>query len=55
MGSPQDPTDVQIRTLEEGGRLQTLEAPSQVTISGGKTALSFDLPRQGVSLVKLTW
>ncbi len=55
MGSPQSPTQTQYQRLEEAGGLQMLDQPSRVEIAAGKTALSFDLPRQGVSLVKLTW
>jgi xylan 1,4-beta-xylosidase len=55
MGSPQSPTKAQIAELEKSGQLQLLAPPSQVTVSGGRTVVTFSLPRQGVSLVKLTW
>ncbi len=55
MGSPQQPTAAQYRTLEEAGHLQMLDGPSPIAITGGKTLLSFELPRQGVSLIQLTW
>lgn len=55
MGSPQSPTKTQILELEASGRLQQLFSPSTVTVTGGQTVVTFTLPRQGVSLVKLTW
>ena len=55
MGSPQSPTRAQIAELEASGQLQQLAPPSKVTVTGGRTVVTFSLPRQGVSLVKLTW
>jgi xylan 1,4-beta-xylosidase len=55
MGSPQSPTKAQIAELEAAGRLQQLVPPSNVTVAGGRTVVTFTLPRQGVSLLKLTW
>ena len=55
MGSPQSPTKAQFAELEASGRLQQLAPPSRVTVTGGRTVITFTLPRQGVSLVKLTW
>jgi xylan 1,4-beta-xylosidase len=55
MGSPQSPTKAQFAELEAGGRLQPLVPPSNVTVTGGRTVVTFTLPRQAVSLVKLTW
>lgn len=55
MGSPQSPTMEQFKALEESGRLEMLESPSWRTASGGKVTVDFILPRQGVSLVRLSW
>jgi xylan 1,4-beta-xylosidase len=55
MGSPQPPTNAQIRTLERDGRLQALEPSRRVRAEDGRVRLTFALPRQGVSLVRLTW
>jgi xylan 1,4-beta-xylosidase len=55
MGSPPTPTSGQRATLEHAGQLQTLEAPRQLTVDNGRASVTFTLPRQGVSLLKLTW
>ena len=55
MGSPQNPTPEQIDTLEKAGQLQLLTSPEWVDIENGKTSVSMQLPRQGVSLLKFLW
>lgn len=55
MGSPQNPTAVQIAELEKAGQLQTMGAPKKLKIKNNTLALDLDLPRQGVSLLKLDW
>ena len=55
MGSPQNPTAAQIAELEKAGQLQTIGQPKKMTAAGGKLLLDILLPRQGVSLVKVTW
>jgi xylan 1,4-beta-xylosidase len=55
MGSPQKPTDAQYRALEAAGQLQTLGPSERVTVTDGQATVRFALPRQGVSLVTLTW
>jgi xylan 1,4-beta-xylosidase len=55
LGSPQSPTPEQYRALEEAGGLQLLETPRWVNVSKQGLTLTFDLPRQGVSLVQATW
>ncbi|MDN3669482.1 beta-xylosidase [Echinicola jeungdonensis] len=54
MGSPQNPSDSQIRQLEEAGQLELLEPPKWVKVKDGKLKVDLVLPRQGVSLLKLT-
>ncbi|NWF85233.1 MAG: beta-xylosidase, partial [Bryobacteraceae bacterium] len=46
MGSPQQPTPEQYAELERAGKLAELRA---------QPSLSFRLPRQGVSLIELSW
>jgi xylan 1,4-beta-xylosidase len=55
MGAPQVPTRAQYAALEQAGRLQPLEPPRRVDAAGGRVSVHFALPRQAVSLVRLTW
>jgi xylan 1,4-beta-xylosidase len=55
MGSPQQPTPAQYAELERASELKQISAPQQVTVSNGRVTVPFTLPRQGVSLIKLTW
>ncbi len=55
MGSPQSPSEAQIRELEKAGQLQLLDSPAWVPTANGETAVTFDLPQQGVSLLRLNW
>nr|WKN36087.1 beta-xylosidase [Tunicatimonas sp. TK19036] len=55
MGSPQNPTSEQINALEQAGQLQLLTSPEWVQIQDGNAVVTMLLPRQGVSLLKLTW
>jgi xylan 1,4-beta-xylosidase len=55
MGSPQHPTPEQYAVLETAGHLQLLDSPRWIATSGGKADLRFELPRQGISLVQLSW
>lgn len=55
MGSPQQPTPDQIKTLEKAGQLTLLDKPKQISIRNGIAVVKMELPRQGVSLVQLTW
>jgi xylan 1,4-beta-xylosidase len=55
LGSPQAPTPELYQELESAGRLQLLESPRFVDLSAGKTTITFSLPSQGVSLVRITW
>ena len=54
MGSPLAPTDEQRAALLKAAKLATMSAePMRVPARGGEAQLSFDLPRQGVSLLVL--
>jgi xylan 1,4-beta-xylosidase len=55
MGSPQNPSAAQIAELEKSGQLQMLGSPQWIKITNGETNIKLELPRQGVSLLKLDW
>ncbi|MFB9293216.1 GH39 family glycosyl hydrolase [Persicitalea jodogahamensis] len=55
MGSPQKPTPEQIDALEAAGQLQMLTSPEWMNVEKSTLKLPFDLPRQGVSLIKVSW
>jgi len=55
MGSPQNPTAEQYKILEQKGQLEMYTSPVWKDASNGRVAVDFSLPRQGVSLIKLTW
>jgi len=55
MGSPQQPAAEQYASLEAAGQLQLLGSPEWTGAKDGKLELRFALPRQGVSLVKVSW
>ena len=55
MGKPQQVTDEQFHELERAGQVQLYSSPQWNKIENGSTTLKFDLPRQGVSFLKLTW
>lgn len=55
MGSPQLPSDHQYEQLESAGQLQLLESPSFLAIENGTAHLRFNLPRQGLSLIRIGW
>jgi len=55
MGSPAAPTAEQQRQLEEAGQLQALDSPNWLWNDSGKVSMSFDLPRQAVSLIRIEW
>jgi xylan 1,4-beta-xylosidase len=55
MGSPQNPTADQIALLEKSGQLQMLDTPRTLKTRGGVANIKMQLPRQAVSLLKLTY
>lgn len=55
MGSPQLPTDDQYHHLESAGQLQLLDSPRWAPIHEGELRERFLLPRQGMSLLRLSW
>jgi xylan 1,4-beta-xylosidase len=55
MGSPQKPTAGQYKQLERAGQLEMLGSPQWLNVRGGTLKLRFQLPRQGVSMLRLSW
>lgn len=55
LGSPQKPTAAQISRLEKAGQLEMLNAPESIRISNNEALIKMHLPRQAVSLIKLTY
>lgn len=55
LGSPQNPTPEQIAEIEKAGQLQMLGSPQWVKVKDGTVLTQFNLPRQGVSLIKINW
>jgi xylan 1,4-beta-xylosidase len=55
MGSPQSPSPEQQERLEAAGQLQLLNSPAWKSTEQGTAILEFSLPRQGLSLVRISW
>jgi xylan 1,4-beta-xylosidase len=55
MNSPPHPAPDEQRRLESAGQLQELHSPGWVAVKDGQIKLNFALPRQGLSLIKITW
>jgi xylan 1,4-beta-xylosidase len=55
MGSPQNPMPEQYAKLERAGQLQMLHSPRWTPAQKGSIDVSFELPRQGVSLIEVSW
>ena len=55
MGSPQNPTAKQIEELEKEGQLETMGPQRTLKATKGKLLISVSMPRQAVSLIKLSW
>jgi xylan 1,4-beta-xylosidase len=55
LGSPQQVTPAQRTILAQSGQLALLTSPSWVSAKNGEAVLHFTLPRQGVSLLRLSW
>jgi xylan 1,4-beta-xylosidase len=51
MGAPPAPTGAQRAQLERASELEAMPGPSTLKVSGSAAALTFTLPRQGVSLL----
>jgi xylan 1,4-beta-xylosidase len=55
LGSPQEPTAEQYRQLKKAGDLMALPAPETIHEENGRLRLKLTLPRQAVSLVRVSW
>jgi xylan 1,4-beta-xylosidase len=55
MGSPQQPTADQYAKLKEAGQLEMLGSPRWAAVQDGRLTMHMELPRQGISLVRVTW
>ena len=55
MGSPQSPSESAYKRTESAGQLQLLTSPAWVEMQEGTIQLHFILPRQGLSLLRLSW
>jgi xylan 1,4-beta-xylosidase len=55
MGSPQDPTAEQYAKLQAAGQLELLDSPSWITPVDREIKVDMQLPRQGLSLLRVTW
>jgi xylan 1,4-beta-xylosidase len=55
MGSPQNPTKEQYAQLRAAGSLELLDSPHWIAVGNGTVQLDYLLPRQGVSLMQLSW
>ena len=55
MGSPQDPTQAQYVALKAAGQLQLLTSPEWLDVTAGTVTIDTTLPRQAVSLLRLSW
>jgi xylan 1,4-beta-xylosidase len=55
MGSPAEPSAEQYTKLEAAGQLADMGPAKAVTVKGNKADVSFELPRQAITLFVFTW
>ena len=55
MGSPQHPTTEEYARLRAAGQLQLLTSPQWIEVHDRKIEIPTDLPRESVTLLRLTW
>jgi xylan 1,4-beta-xylosidase len=55
MGSPQNPSAAQISQLEKAGQLEMLSKPEEIKIKNNTATIKIQLPRQSVSLLKISY
>lgn len=55
MGSPRQPNAAQVKALEQSGQLQSIESKNINVPGDGSINTWFQLPRQGVSFIKIEW
>jgi xylan 1,4-beta-xylosidase len=55
LGKPEKPTPEQYARLQAAGQLSLLAPSSWVKVKSGETKISIALPRQAISLLRLSW
>ena len=55
MGAPEAPTPAEYEQLETAGQLQLLTSPAWLRFEKGSALVQFTLPRQALSLLRITW
>lgn len=55
MGSPQHPTTEQYAQLKSSGQLALLTSPEWLDVANGQIKVHTEMPRQGISLLRLNW
>jgi len=55
MDSPQHPNEQQYTQLKAAGQLQLFDSPAWLEVHDGMLALSNEIPRQGITLLQLSW
>lgn len=55
IGAPEAPAPAQHEQLESAGQLQLLTSPDWLHFEKGSARVQFTLPRQGLSLLRVTW
>jgi xylan 1,4-beta-xylosidase len=55
MGEPQQVMPAQFETLERSGKLALLDSPDWIGVDDSGASIVFALPRQAVSLLRLSW
>jgi xylan 1,4-beta-xylosidase len=55
MGSPPNPSSKQYAELEKAGQLEMIADPDIITTKDGEAVIDFQLPGQGVSLLRFSW
>jgi len=55
IGSPQNPTPAQYAQLRAAGGLQLETSPQWIDLASGAIKRNISLPRQGISLLRLSW
>ena len=55
LGEPQNPTPEEFKAIENAGQLKLYSSPEWLQVKNNQQSIQFQLPRQGVSFIKLTW
>ena len=55
MGAPQHPTSQQYAELKAAGQLELLTSPRWLDVNDNQVEVTTELPREGISLIRLDW